>query len=49
MCPSEGLKVSATPNEGHGAHNHDGQHDDEDHPGRVSDPGHETEDSGAPG
>ena len=49
MGPSEGLKVSATPNEGHGAHDHDGEHDDEDDPGRVGDTGHETEDTRTPG
>ena len=49
MSPSECLKVSAAANEGHGASHHDGQHNDEDDPSRVGTPGHETEDSGAPG
>ena len=49
MGPSECLKVSAAPNEGHGASDHDGQQNDEDDPGRVGDSGYETEHSGAPG
>ena len=49
MGPGKDLKVAAAPNEGHGAHDHDGQHDDQDDPGRVGDAIHKAEDSGAPG
>ena len=45
MGPGKGLKVATTPDKGHGADNHEGQHNDEDDPSRVGDARHEAKDS----